>query len=127
MHPSPELRELLLRYYEASGRGDADFLEQLIAREPGALVIGTADEEWWQGGDEIARTWAGAWRTRGGLRVTGGNPEAYELGDLGWAADHAIFRLPNGSERPFRLSAVFKRVEGAWQLVHAHFSFGVPN
>src|SRR4051812_15427942 len=64
MQPAPELVALLERYYAASAQGDTVFLDQLIARDPGTLVVGTDATEWWRGGDEIVQTWAAAWRTR---------------------------------------------------------------
>lgn len=51
MEPAPELVALLQRYYAASAHGDTHFLDQRIARQPGALVIGTDPDEWWRGGD----------------------------------------------------------------------------
>jgi ketosteroid isomerase-like protein len=64
MEPAPELQALLERYYAASAQGDTDFLDQLIARQPGTLVIGTDATEWWRGGDQIFQNWAAAWRAR---------------------------------------------------------------
>jgi hypothetical protein len=59
--------------------------------------------------------------------VDGSRPEAYRAGDVGWAADQATWRLPDGLAIPFRLTAVFHHEGRAWRLVQAHFSLGVPN
>jgi len=127
MEPAPELCELLQRYYAASAQGDIAFLDQVIARDPAALVVGTDATEWWRGGEQIVATWSAAWRERGGLPVHGSRPEAYRAGDVGWAADQAAWRLPSGQAIPFRLTAVFYREGQAWRLIQAHFSVGVPN
>jgi hypothetical protein len=127
MQAAPELCDLLTRYYAASGQGDAGFLEQYISREPGALVVGTDPGEWWLGGEAVIATWGAAWRRRGGLTVVGSQPTAFREGSVGWIADQARFRLPNGHEHPFRLTAVFHQEGEMWQLVQAHFSFGVPD
>jgi hypothetical protein len=127
MEPAPELCDLLQRYYAASAQGDAAFLDQLIARDPAALVVGTDAAEWWRGGEQIVATWSAAWRERGGLPVQGSRPEAYRAGDVGWVADQALWRLPNGRAIPFRLTAVFHREGQAWRMIQAHFSVGVPN
>jgi hypothetical protein len=127
MEPAPELGELLQEYYAASARSDTTFLQQLVARDPGTLVIGTDDSEWWQGGGEIIDTWTAAWRQRGGLPVQGSQPQAFRSGVVGWVADRALWRLRDGGTVPFRLTAVFHLEAGTWQLVQAHFSLGVPN
>jgi hypothetical protein len=127
MESAPELCDLLQRYYAASAQGDTDFLGQLIARHPGALVVGTDAAEWWRGGEQIVATWSAAWRERGGLPVYGSQPEAYRAGEVGWVADQATWRLPGGQAIPFRLTAVFHHDGRAWRMVQAHFSVGVPN
>jgi SnoaL-like domain len=127
MEPAPELCDPLQRYYAASTQGDTAFLAQLIARHPGALVVGTDAAEWWSGGEQIVTTWTAAWRERGGLPVHASRPEAYRAGAVGWVADQAMWRLSNGQAVPFRLTAVFHREAQAWRMVQAHFSVGVPN
>jgi hypothetical protein len=117
----------LARYYAASAQGDVDFLDQLLAREPGTLVVGTDAAEWWRGGEQIFQTWSAAWRQRGGLPVQGSQPSAFRSGDVGWLDDQAEWRLPDGRRLPFRLTAVFHWEADAWRLVQAHFSIGVPN
>lgn len=127
MESAPELKELMLQYYEGSARGDADLLAQLIDRSPGTLVVGTDPDEWWEGGDAIVVTWSAAWRERGGLTVVDADPRAYREGSVGWVADRAAFVLPNRKRVPFRLTAVFHQTGKDWTLLQAHFSFGVPN
>jgi hypothetical protein len=127
IEPAPELQALLARYYQASAQGDVAFLDQLIAREPGTLVVGTDATEWWRGGQPIFQTWSAAWRERGGLPVQGSQPSAFRAGDVGWADDQAQWRLPDGRALPFRLTAVFHWEADAWRLVQAHFSIGMPN
>jgi SnoaL-like protein len=127
MEPAPELVALLQRYYAASAQGDTQFLDRLIARHPGTLVIGSDPAEWWRGGDQIVQTWTSAWQQRGGLPVEASQPEAFRVGDVGWVADRAVWRLPDQRIIPFRLTAVFYRADQEWRLVQAHFSVGVPN
>lgn len=127
MEPAPELCELLARYYAASGASDADYLGEYVARDPAALVVGTAQDEWWQGGEEIIAIWGGAWRRRGGMPIVRSSPQAYRSGDVGWVSDQAYWVLPDGREVPFRLTAVYLRGEGGWRMVQAHYSLPVPN
>lgn len=127
MQPAPELIDLLTDYYEASGRGEADFLNTYVSSSPEAVVIGTDPGEWWSGGETIIATWGGAWRARGGLAVRGSRPIAYRSGSVGWVLDRAEFVAPNGQSAPFRLTAVYEEGADGWRLVHAHFSLGVPD
>jgi hypothetical protein len=127
MEPAPELCSLLQRYYAASAQGETSFLDQILARHPGALVIGTDATEWWCGGDQIFQIWSAAWQQRGGLPVQESQPQAFRAGTVGWVADRAKWCLPDGRTIPFRLSAVFHDDGDTWRLVQAHFSVGVPN
>jgi len=124
---APELCALLEQYYAESEQGNSVFLANLIDPDPGALVVGTDPNEWWVGGEHIVRIWSAAWIQRGGLPVRGSNPSAFREGSVGWLADQAVFRLPNGTELPFRLTAVFRQDGDGWKMVQAHFSFGVPD
>jgi len=56
-----------------------------------------------------------------------GDLRCYSEGSVGWVADRARFVLGDGSEIPFRFTAVFRREDGAWRMVQAHASLGVPN
>jgi ketosteroid isomerase-like protein len=38
-----------------------------------------------------------------------------------------LFFFPDGSAMKTRLTAVLRREEGAWKLVHLHVSVGVPD
>ncbi len=62
-----------------------------------------------------------------GVKVRGGDIQAFEEGAAGWVADRGAFILPDGTEAPFRLTAVFHRQDGEWRIVQAHASFPVSN
>ncbi|MDE3091178.1 MAG: nuclear transport factor 2 family protein [Chloroflexota bacterium] len=127
MEASTELKNIVLRFYEAVSRGDSTFLERLISREDGAIVIGTDPNEWWEGYATIIPTYKKQLEEMAGFAIVGGNPQAYSEGTVGWAADRAKFRLPNGAEVPFRMTSVFRREDGEWKLLQQHVSVGVLN
>jgi hypothetical protein len=57
-----------------------------------------------------------------------GQLRAYREGSVGWAIDRdALFRLPDGTEIPFRNTCVFLQEDGEWKLIHGHSSIGVRN
>ncbi len=125
MEPAPELRDTILRLYEAFSRGDADLVERLTSRQEGLVFIGTDPNEWLediQSVRQLLQAQAGA-----GITVVPGDIRAYREGSIGWAADRGAFRLPDGTEVPFRLTAVFRQEDGDWKLVQEHASIGVPN
>jgi len=125
MQQAPELRDVLVRLYEAFSRGDADLIAQLTSRQEGLVFIGTDPDEWFEDVGNVRRlvqAQAGA-----GVTVIPGEVRAYREGPVGWIADRGSFRLPDGSDVPFRLTAVFRQEDGAWKMVQEHASIGVSN
>ena len=47
MEHSEQLRDLTLRFYEASATGDLSFFDRHLSRQDGAEFIGTDSNEWW--------------------------------------------------------------------------------
>ena len=132
MEQSDELRDLTLRFYEATATGDLSFLERHLSRQEGAVFVGTDPHERWEGFEafvEAMRTQAEAqWGAAAGMQIVPGQLQAYQEGNVGWAIDcDPLFRLPDGLELPFRSSWVFRREDGEWKLVHVHTSIGVGN
>ena len=125
MERAPELRDVVLRLYEAFSRGDADLMERLTSRREGLVFIGTDPGEWLEdlaGIRRLVQAQAGA-----GITVVPGEVRAYREGPVGWVADRGTFRLPHGGDVPFRLTAVFLREDGEWKLIQEHASIGVSN
>ena len=46
---------------------------------------------------------------------------------MGWIADAPTFGFPDGSTLSIRLSAVFRRHDDRWKVVHGHLSVGIPD
>jgi ketosteroid isomerase-like protein len=127
MERSPELEELTLRMYEAFSRGDSAFIEGLMSRREGVLTIGTDPDEWWGDYASLTRALRAQLEELARASIVPGAPRAYREGSVGWVADRAKFRLPDGAEVPFRTTAVFHQEAGEWRLVQWHTSLGVPN
>jgi hypothetical protein len=49
MEQSDELRDLMLRFYEAVNAGDLSLVERHVSRQEGAVFVGTDPNEWWEG------------------------------------------------------------------------------
>jgi ketosteroid isomerase-like protein len=128
MQPSSAVRDALTAFYERFSAGEREIFEAgLTADEGAALVIGTDPGQWTAGRAAWVDGWAATVAEMPGLGLEAGEPVAYEDGDLGWAADQPRFVLPDGTPLPVRVTAVMRREDGDWKLVHAHFSIGVPD
>jgi hypothetical protein len=127
MERSNELRDLVLRTYEAMASGDVSFYDRRLSRQDGVLIIGSDPNEWWSGYDTITQVFKAQMREMGGVSCLPGDPQAYSMGDVGWVADRPRFRLPDGTELPVRMSIVFAKEDGEWKVTHQHISVGVPN
>jgi hypothetical protein len=127
MEQSADVRQGMLRFYDRFSAGDVAGFAQTITAWEGAFVVGTDPGEW-QNGRE---TWIAGYQEQvtaiPGIRMEAGDLRGYAEGSLGWAADQPSLVLPDGSRVPTRLTAVLRLEEGAWKLVNAHFSVGVPN
>ena len=55
MEHSNELRDLMLRFYEATTSGDLSFLENHVSRREGTVFVGTDPNEWWEGFEAFAQ------------------------------------------------------------------------
>ena len=127
MEQSTELKNLILQSYKALSEGDYSFFERHLSQTEGVLVIGTDPNEWWSSYATIIKLFKAQMEEMGGFSVSAGMPQAYSEGTLGWAADRAKFKLPDGSEIPVRLTVVFRKESSEWKIVLWHASIGVPN
>ena len=128
MEEMPELKKLIREFYAAQSTQDVAFLERLICRHAGALVIGTDPDEWWQGHTTISDKMKTQVAEMGGeVKLVASDPKAYAEGTVGWVADRPRFRLADGSEAQLRVTGTFHKEDGAWKLVQFHGSVGVPN
>ena len=128
MRESGEVRDAMLRYYEAAGRADFDAADSLVTRGDVAIVVGTGPGE----GHDDRDAWVAGFRSQvgalPGLRVArGAAPRGYAEGSVGWFLDEPTWVLPDGTCVPTRWTSVLREEDGAWRIVHMHVSFGVPD
>ena len=128
MEHSDELRDLTLRLYEAEASGDLSFIERHFSRREGAVYVGSDPNEWWEGFEAFVQAMRAQSEAMGGMQIVAGQLQAYQEGGIGWVIDRdASFRLPDGTEIPFRNTVIFRREDGEWKLVHEHASIGIRN
>jgi SnoaL-like domain len=122
MQRSADVREAMLRFYDRLSASDVASFDQLVSREPATLIIGTAPGEWVTERDRMRFGFEAE-----GVRIQAGETAGYEEGSMGWVVDEPRFFFPDGSAMQTRLTAVLRREEGSWRLVHMHVSVGVPD
>jgi hypothetical protein len=127
MKPEPDLKSLTSQMYEVLSGGDISFMERYLSQQDGVLAIGTDPNEWWTGYATIINVFKAEMEKMGGVSLVAGNPQAYSDDSVGWVADQSKFKLPDGTEIPFRLTCVFRKESNVWKLVQWHASIGVRN
>ena len=127
MEQSTELKELYLRICEAQSSGDYSFFERCFSQKDGVLAIGTDPTEWWAGYATITKVFTAQLKETGGLQILADTPQAYSDSSIGWVAGKPTLRLPDGTEIPFRLTAVFQKEQDSWKIVQWHVSIGISN
>lgn len=128
MEQSSELKNLILTFYDAASKGDVSRIEGLISGQDEVLFIGSDPDEWWTSSASLVKAFRTQIEALGGtMAITAGDPQAYCEGTIGWVADRPKFRLPGGAEVSFRLTAVCRREEDGWKIIHQHASIGVPD
>ena len=121
MQQSVEVRDAMLRFCERLSAGDVASFDELVSQEA-TLIIGTAPGEWVTERERMRFSFEAE-----GVRLDANDPVGYEEGSLGWVVDQPAFVFPDGSVMQTRLTAVMRREEGRWKLVHMHVSVGVPD
>ena len=127
MQESAEIRETVLRFYDALGSASAaEAVDETLSTDDAVTFIGTDPNEFWRGHDTITRIWGEQLRELGGFKLKPGKLVAFAEGDVGWFADDPTFELSEG-EVATRITGVLRRENGGWKLVQGHASIGVAN
>lgn len=121
------LKELYLQICEAQSSGDYSFFERNFSQKDGVLAIGTDPTEWWNGYATITKVFKAQLKETGGFEILAGTPQAYSDGSIGWVAGKPTLKLTDGTEIPFRLTAVFQKEQNGWKIVQWHASTGISN
>jgi hypothetical protein len=122
MHGSSAVREAMLEFYDRLSASDVDSFNRLVSSDPATVVIGTAigeihrDRAKLRFGFEME-----------GARIEAGDPQGYEEGTMGWVIDEPTFIFGEMPPVATRLTAIFRREDERWRLVHMHVSVGVPD
>ena len=128
MQESAAVREAILRCYSVFSSGDLEGSIRLLTQEEGAIGIGTDPNEWADSRAEFIAFLESQMAEAETVRLEAeANPRCFEEGSVGWVADRPTFVVADSSTVPTRMTAVMRKEDGEWKLVHAHWSVGVPN
>src|SRR5438309_10415251 len=121
-----EMCELLASLYASFETGDATRWEDALSAD--ALLIGTDNDEWWQGRERAlaaVRAQFGELRSAG-IRLQAGEAEIASTGDSVWAADRPTMYLADGTALPLRLTVVATGEDSGLLIRQMHLSVGAP-
>jgi class 3 adenylate cyclase len=119
MESSEEIRRVVDRWLAAARDGDSGVFVAKVSEHPGALIIGTEEEEWWH--REHAAVWERQLDEAGGFPFEWDEIEAWEEGSVGWAAARMAIAGPEQAT-PVRMTWVLHLEQGEWKIVQAHIS-----
>jgi ketosteroid isomerase-like protein len=98
------------------------------SRQEGVVFVGTDPNEWWEGFAALREAMRAQSDELGEMQIVPGRLQAYREGSVGWVIDRGpSFRMPDGTEIPFRNTVIFRQEDGEWKVVHGHSSIGVRN
>ncbi|MDQ4052193.1 MAG: nuclear transport factor 2 family protein [Actinomycetota bacterium] len=121
MRESAAVVDTWLRFCGGVTNKLVDEFDDIVSREA-KLIIGTAPGE--NATDRDAMRFG--FETEG-VTLPSRDPRGFEEGPVGWVVDSPRFGFSDGSGMDCRVTAIFRNEAGAWRLVHAHFSVGVPD
>ncbi len=127
MEQSEELRDLVLRFFEAMSSGDISILENLFSQKDEVLAIGSDPDEWWDNYKKIISVFKTQLKEMDGVEIAVVDLKAYREGSAGWFASRATLKPTGDLEIPFRITGVFHQEEGSWKILQWHASIGVSN
>lgn len=126
MEHSDDVRDALLRFYDAFSSGDPAAFDAVIASGPGVSVIGSEPGVGATGRESWLDFFANHVSHLGWTLRAGDDPRGYAEGAVGFASDTPTAVGTEGWI-PTRITAVVHQEESEWKIVHVHVSVGVPD
>jgi adenylate cyclase len=133
MEPAPELVPFTERFIRSFLSDETTAVLDSIANHSGSVLIGTDDEEWYEGFDTIAaylQIYFGERRADGSLldfEMIMDTILAWKEGSVGWIAAHCRGSTPHSGEFSTRFTFVVHEEGAHWRIVHWHASIAITN
>jgi hypothetical protein len=110
---------------DAMKRGDAGAVDAMLADEVSA-VIGTDDEEWWEGRDVASAAIRAQLEAMGGFPLAVEHVRGYGDGGFGWFEVRGSMAVEDGPVS-VRMTGATRLEAGGWKFLQFHASVGTPN
>jgi len=133
MEPAPELVPFAQRVMKNFMAGETGAIIDAIAQQPGSLLIGTDDEEWYEGFDTISaflRVQLAESQAVADLDDTDMHFDkiiAWKEGSVGWITCHVRALMPGVGPHSGRITLVVHEEGAHWRIVQWHGSIAVTN
>ena len=127
MESAPELVQMMERLFRSWAARDHPSLTETITRSPGALVIGTDPEEWWEEAKDFAAVLQIQWQETPPFTFEFGEIVAWREGTVGWGAARFLIDFEGMPPIPLRATMVFHEEGTYWRIVQWHNSVAVAN
>lgn len=124
---SPEIEAVVRRFLAARADGDFETVRNLHSDSDDLRLIGSDVHEWYQRPTEVVGIEKAHAEEQniGDLSLL--RLEAFENGEIGWAAVEQQRTFVNGDTSRYRMTMVLQLEAGAWKVVQIHFSVPVAN
>ena len=119
------VKDLLDRYIKAYASKDLEGMMSLFADDPDLVFIGTGEEEWVQGYEDLKKGFKRDFKQADEIDVGFENLTISSTGNVAWASMRMMMNaMVNGEEVILvgRLSIIAEKRENKWLFVHLHFS-----
>jgi adenylate cyclase len=133
MEPAPELVPFTERIIRSFLAGDTNAVIDAMANDPGSVLIGSDDEEWYEGFETCAaylQVYFAESRASGETLFENFSLDrvhAWKEGSVGWIAAHCRASTPHSGAFSARFSFVVHEEGAHWRIVHWHASVAVTN
>jgi uncharacterized protein (TIGR02246 family) len=120
-----EIIEMFNSYKRAYADNDLDAMINLFLEDPDIVVIGTGEDEWVQGCNELKKGLKRDITQSESIKVDFKDIKVSTIGAAAWTSSHmTMHAMVSGEEMILkgRLTSVFEKVEDKWYFVHLHYS-----
>lgn len=128
-----EILRLHREFVDANGPLDSSYLREHVTGVPDELVWYNLNGSVYTGRDHIAALWDMLSAAMGGQAVSAElrDERVQVVGDAAWVTYLNNYQADFGNLGSYnagmRSTEIWRRRDGKWELVHAHFSTHVPN
>lgn len=119
------VKDILDIYIRAYARKDLDKMMSLFADDPDLVFIGTGEDEWVQGYEDLKKGFKRDFKQADEIDIGFENLNISSSEDVAWASMRMMMNAVVSGEEVIlvgRLSLVAEKRDNKWFIVHLHFS-----